>query len=535
MTRAKLQAVGLSVGATALTAVTSDTTVRRSAVLTLFGHRPPLLGRPWEHRESLRSDRPEYRGVVLTDFVDRVGDPVAMLAPDGSPHRAEALLAEALRVLAGAAVGRGEMPALITVAYPVQWSRAATEALRRALRRVPEFSHRRVRLVPDATAALTALQRQPGLPVHGVVAVCDLGGSGTTLTLVDAEHGYAPIGEPVRHHDFGGDLVDQTLLTHVVGELARAGAVDVTSTSAIGALSALRGQCRRAKETLSARAVAALAAELPDYRGEVRVTRAELDDLIHGPLAGLVDGIRDMLQRNGIAPANLSAVATVGGGASIAAVTTMLSQELRVPVLTPPSPEIAAATGAALTALGAVADDSETAMAPTRRPSAGVPPRGAVSQDAPAEALGPPPAEALGPPPAEAAEPPRAEPALAWSEVDEDPEPQFSGLELAPGAAAAGAEGVTGAARPLVEFAAPAELAEPEPVRWYRRPVGATVAAAVVLLAAAGGIGVVLTRDSQDAPVSTPAPSVSETAQPGPPAAEVAAPAQIPDASPEPR
>jgi hypothetical protein len=36
------------------------------------------------------------RGLTLTGFVDRVGDPVPLVAPDGSQHRPETLLAEAL-------------------------------------------------------------------------------------------------------------------------------------------------------------------------------------------------------------------------------------------------------------------------------------------------------------------------------------------------------------------------------------------------------------------------------------------------------
>jgi hypothetical protein len=57
--------------------------------------------------------------------------------------------------------------------------------LGRALRRIPAWAAGPV-LIPDYDGALTALREHPGLPAAGVVAVCDFGGSATTLTLVDA-------------------------------------------------------------------------------------------------------------------------------------------------------------------------------------------------------------------------------------------------------------------------------------------------------------------------------------------------------------
>ena len=70
--------LGLSVGATNL-AGTRDghTAVIRPAELTLHGQR-------------------------LTGFVDRVGDPVPLVAPDGSKYRSEELLADALGAMAHA-------------------------------------------------------------------------------------------------------------------------------------------------------------------------------------------------------------------------------------------------------------------------------------------------------------------------------------------------------------------------------------------------------------------------------------------------
>src|SRR5205085_1825872 len=71
-------------------------------------------------------------------------------------------------------------------------------------------------LIPDSVAALAALQSAPGLPPSGVVALVDLGGSGTSITLADAGSNFNQIGQTVRYLEFSGDQIDQALLNHVV-------------------------------------------------------------------------------------------------------------------------------------------------------------------------------------------------------------------------------------------------------------------------------------------------------------------------------
>src|SRR6201997_2667569 len=98
-------ALGLSIGATNLAAVTADLAIMRKPVLTLYRQRPPEVGVPSEN------PRLDERGLVITDFVDRVGDPVGIVAADGSMHRSEALVADGLRALAYAATGGRTLPA----------------------------------------------------------------------------------------------------------------------------------------------------------------------------------------------------------------------------------------------------------------------------------------------------------------------------------------------------------------------------------------------------------------------------------------
>ncbi|OBJ05440.1 hypothetical protein A5660_16540 [Mycobacterium alsense] len=346
--------LGLSIGATNLAAVTADVAITRKPVLTLYRQRPPEVGVP---SENPRLDEP---GLVVSDFVNRVGDPAGTVAADGSTHRSEALVADGLRALAYAATGGRPLPEAVAVTYPAHWPAESVDAMGAALGRVSEWSNRArpLLLIPDAAATLAAVRANPGLPGRGTVAVCDFGGSGSSITLMDAAG--RPVAPTVRHPDFSGDMIDQVLLTAVMDSLSRTGSV--------GSLSRLRSGCRGAKEQLSSNTAATIADEL---RGDIPVTRNELDNAVRGPLTAFADVLDDALRRNGIR--DLIAVVAAGGGANIPAVTTTLSARLRVPVVTMPRPHLAAATGASLRAAPAEGDDSPTALIPAAAATAPAP------------------------------------------------------------------------------------------------------------------------------------------------------------------
>src|SRR5882757_3536661 len=371
-------ALGLSIGATNLSAVTADRAVTRRPVLTLYRQRPPEVGVP---SENPRLDEP---GLVISDFVDRVGDPIGIVAADGSIHRSEALVADGLRALAYTATGGRALPESVAVTYPAHWRPAAVDSLGSALSRVSEWSNRApnqskpLSLIPDAAATLFAARANPGIPARGIVAVCDFGGSGTSITLIDAAGEYQPVGPTVRHHDFSGDLIDQALLTYVMSEMPRTGALDPSGTSSIGSLTRLRAECRSAKEQLSSTTVTTLTDSLPGMRGEIRLTRNELEDTIRESLDGVVRALEEALGRNGIRAADLVTIASVGGGANIPAVTTRLSGHFRVPVVTTPRPQLTAAIGGALRAARGPGDTSATALTPAAAASVPKPQLAAV-------------------------------------------------------------------------------------------------------------------------------------------------------------
>lgn len=433
--------IGLSAGATALAAVTPTRVLSRPAVAVRCG-------------------------VPIAGFVDRVGDPVGIVAADGGCHPAATLLAEALADLTRATdPGR---PAAVpgAIAHPSHWRPGAVAALRRATERIEGWQQ--VALIADHDAALAAVRGDAALPGRGVLVVCDAGGSGTTVTPVDAACG-AVLAPPLRYRDFGGDAIDAAVLRHVLEQAGPGPA----GTSALGPLTRLRAECRAAKERLSALTATALPVGIGSVRGEMRLTRAEVGELIREPLAGLLDAVTELLAHNGIRSGDVTAVVCVGGTAAVPALTAALSGRLRAPVVVPAAPALAAAAGAGL-----------LAAAP---PSA--------------------------PPTVVTAAPAPQEPPLAWSRAVDVPE--LAGDEPA-------ARSPRRAARPRLEFTASAAASDaaaraasvPAPAAgWHRRPLLVAGAVLLVVAGSAAAAALALRSDSAAAP-GTPSPSISTAGTP---------------------
>ncbi|OHU96450.1 Hsp70 family protein, partial [Mycobacterium talmoniae] len=348
--------LGLSIGNTNLVAVrVGESPVTRRSMLTLFPHRDPEIGAPEQNPALTES------GPVVTGFVQRVGDPVPLAASDGSVHDPSLLLVEAIDAMVNA-TGADATTAQLALAVPAHWGPAARARLQDALATHAGLSTLGgpAQLVSDATAALTALRADCGLPNRGVIALLDFGGSGTSITLADAGAGFQPIDETRRYAEFSGDRIDDALLAHVMGSIGDAGGVDPSATAAVGQLAELREECTQAKERLSAQQATDLVADLPGAQLSVRVTRDELQKLIEDPLSGLICALEDMLERNTIRWSKLAAVATVGGGASIPVIAQRLSSRRRMPVVTSQHPALDIAVGAAVMAARGADEEGTT-------------------------------------------------------------------------------------------------------------------------------------------------------------------------------
>jgi hypothetical protein len=331
------ESLGLSIGVANLVAArVGSSPVTRSPVLTLFEHRPTEIGLP---EENPNLSEP---GLVLRGFVERVGDRAPLVAADGTKYLGAALTVEAIEAMARTA-GYGTP---VTIAVPAYWSQAQSTALRDEFFAQTDLTRGGVPpvLISDATAALAALRAQPGFPTDGVIALCDFGAGGTSVTLTNAASNFQQIGPSVRDTDFSGDAIDQLVVDHVRTAASDVTTTDLASTARIGAQSRLLRECRRAKEQLSTATVATVAA---GSGADVQLPRTEFEQLISGPLDRFISMLENTLQRNGIQRSQVTALAIVGGGARIPLLTTRFAGFLQVPIHTTPQPAFSAAIGAA--------------------------------------------------------------------------------------------------------------------------------------------------------------------------------------------
>ncbi|OBF92829.1 molecular chaperone [Mycobacterium sp. 852002-51163_SCH5372311] len=475
--------LGLSIGVANLVAVRAGgTPVTRSSVLTLFDDRPTEVGLPEENPNLTKP------GLVMRGFVERVGDRNPLVAADGTKYLGDALMVEALEALART-VGYGSP---ITIAVPAYWSEAQAAAVRSEFFAQPGLAAEGVTpvLISDAAAGLAALRTKPGFPRDGVVALCDFGAGGTSVTLINASSNFQQIGQSVRYGDFSGEAIDQLVATYV-----RSGGQDAATSTNVAAATrpaspTLLGECRRAKEQLSSGTTATIAT---GQGADFRLSRTELEQLISAPLDQFLASLAEVLQRNGIPHASLAAVAALGGGAGVPLITARLAERLRVPVLTTPEPMFAAAIGAA--ALGA------------QHLSGGAATAAGAAVELPTELVGTPETEALRNQEADTDKPTYA---LAWSQdsaTGGEPIP-YTGPEHSGGY---GVEGV----EPAAQATAPEDrhTAGPGPLPWYKRTaLVVTVAAALAAVLLAVVLALTMGHGKTN-PVRPKEPTPSQTPQ----------------------
>lgn len=467
------ESLGLSLGVANLVAARAgEAPMVRGAVLTVFDQRSSEVGLPEENPNLTESGR------VMRGFVERVGDRAPLVAADGTKYLGAALTVEALEVMART-VGLGTP---ITVAVPAYWSDADYAALRAEFFAQPGLAPDGVppTLISDATAALTDLRAQPGFPTGGVVAVCDFGASGTSVTLNNTGSNSKQIGPSVRNAEFSGDAIDQLLLNHVRAYAPEVeGAGDLTDTGRKVSPTRLLAACQRAKEQLST-ATAATVAGLAGS-ADVTLSRSEFEQLISEPLGRFVGSLEDVLQRKGIPRADLAAVAIVGGGASIPSITTRLSARLQVPILTTAQPICSAAIGAA--ALG------------QQRASAGAATTASPITDNPTEMVGP---VAAGITQAMTTRPRGEDRPLAWSEDADTDEPvPYTGPEHT--------DGYVRAATRVDYPGDEGYQAEAAGLPWYKRTaLVLTLAAAGAAMLTAVVLAIITLGQGDNAPPNAP-------------------------------
>jgi actin-like ATPase involved in cell morphogenesis len=274
---------------------------------------------------------------VDPELAVRVGTTVPLVRRDGPlvttqpPHEAY------VRGLAEAVDGMDAER--VAIVAPDWWTKRARAMVEEALHGPGRF-----RLVSPAVCAARAAGAAHRLPAS--VAVLDVGAESSSATIVAADDGgHRVVGRPAVLHGQAGNHIDRRLMQHVLGWLS----TDIegfapTDAQVAAAGGSLQSQVKAAKELLSVRPVATVTPDLPGSKAELRLVRAEFDEVIRET----VDAIVGMLKANILlnAPDGVGAVLLTGGSVSIPLVPQVISAELGLPVILERDPSTLAVRGA---------------------------------------------------------------------------------------------------------------------------------------------------------------------------------------------
>ena len=189
------------------------------------------------------------------------------------------------------------------------------------------------------------------------IAVYDLGG-GTfdAAVLRRTTTGFELLGIPEGMERFGGIDIDRAVLAYVddtlAGELTAQ--AEHPDAAAAGALARLRDDARTAKEALSSDSDAVVAVLLPGLNSEVRLTRAELENMIRPRLTETIDTLHRTVRSAGLDWQDLTAILAVGGSSRIPLVREVVRDRTGRPVVVDAHPKHAIALGAAAAAWAAM-------------------------------------------------------------------------------------------------------------------------------------------------------------------------------------
>ncbi|MDX6233180.1 MAG: hypothetical protein QOH68_2184 [Nocardioidaceae bacterium] len=281
------------------------------------------------------------RGIVDPELSARMGTTAPVVRHVGnalslsSPH-------ESYVLALSRALGETPSPDDVTIVVPDWWSQRARDVVTRTLTtQYPGM----VRLVGAAPAALRAFSSSRPL-ADPVVAVLDMGATCTSATVV-VDHGAGEpqvAGVPMVLQGRGGDRLDALLLHGVLETIVAGGwSLDRSDPEVLRAGRSFRHDIRVAKEGFSTRPVVRLAPHLPGLESELRLVRAEFDDVARPVISEIVGMLTSCIAESGV---DVGAVLLVGGGAPTPLLTQMISVELGLPVLLDDEPESAAARGA---------------------------------------------------------------------------------------------------------------------------------------------------------------------------------------------
>ena len=304
-----------------------------------------LVGEPAEQRALTDPSR------LARQFKRRIGDGTP-LHIGGVAVAAEELAARVVaHVLEIVSTRLGSGADRVAVTHPAGWGPHRLMSLRAALTGHGLSS---ALLLSEPQAAVIAYASREPLEPGAAVAVYDLGGGGFTAAVVRkaAADQLVLVGQPEELELSSLDL-DEVVFDHVRSAVGPAwDALDPTDPDVLAAVARLRRGCVEAKEALSADTEVMVPVLLPGVDTQVRLGRAEFEEMIRPAVAETVEALHRALASAGTSPDELAAVLLVGGSARIPLITQEVSAQLGRPVSVSMDPKGIIAMGAALAARG---------------------------------------------------------------------------------------------------------------------------------------------------------------------------------------
>jgi molecular chaperone DnaK (HSP70) len=285
------------------------------------------------------------------EFKRRLGDPTPIIL-GGTPYGAEALLAHLLRAIVGRVTQQqGEPPTAIALCHPAAWSAYKIDLLQQAVRQADIGP---VTLLTEPEAAALDYARQERVPSGSIIAVYDFGGGTFDATILrKTDTGFEALGQPEGLERLGGIDFDEALFRRAMGHVQSQGVtIDANEPATMAALARLRDECRRAKEALSSDTDATIPVFLPGFQSEMRLTRAEFEDMIRPRIHETISALGRATRSAGLEASDIDRVLLVGGSSRIPLVAEMVREATGRPVAVDAHPKHTMALGAAYVAEG---------------------------------------------------------------------------------------------------------------------------------------------------------------------------------------
>ncbi|HKQ17411.1 MAG TPA: Hsp70 family protein, partial [Solirubrobacterales bacterium] len=283
------------------------------------------------------------------EFKRRLGDPTPIIL-GGTPYGAEALLAHLLRAIVERVSQQlGERPAAIALCHPAAYGAYKLDLLQQAVRQADIGD---VTLLTEPEAAALDYARQERVPSGSVFAIYDFGGGTFDATILrKTDTGFEALGQPEGLERLGGIDFDEALFRRALEVVAAAGVtVDPNDPATMAAIARLRDECRRGKEALSSDTDATIPIFLPGIQTEMRITRAEFEDMIRPRVHETIAALGRATRSAGLEYAGIDRILLVGGSSRIPLVAEMVREATGRPVAVDAHPKHTMAMGAAYVA-----------------------------------------------------------------------------------------------------------------------------------------------------------------------------------------